>query len=277
MYISELFLHEKGLARTDLIAIVSHVLSLSKEQVLMEPGRRLGREDWDRIQDLVRQRKEGKPVAYLTRQREFFSESFYVDERVLIPRPETESLVEEALAIIGGLGRPARVLDMGTGSGVIGILLARGGAEIAFCADISFDAIVVARRNAIAMGVEGKTVFVASDLFSSIKKEAVFDVICANLPYVGLDEWEALMVDVRCHEPAQALLGGLMGAELYGRFVVEATSYLRPGGAVLCEIGSKGQAAMVGALLKKAGLEVAVKSDLAGRQRVVRGRWTNSS
>lgn len=277
MCIRELFLDEKGLARTDLIAIISHVLSLSNEQVLMEPERSLGREERLRIRDLIERRKAGKPLAYLTHQREFYSESFYVDERVLIPRPETESLVEESLAILGNLGRPARVLDMGTGSGVIGILLAKGGAEQAFCVDISFDAILVARRNATALGVGGKTVFVASDLFSSIKKEPVFDVICANLPYVGRDEWEGLMVDVRSYEPRQALLGGSTGAELYVRFVAEATGYLCPGGAVLCEIGSEGQAALVRALMIRAGLEATVKEDMAGRQRVVKGLWTSSS
>ncbi len=277
MYIRELFLDEKGLARTELIAIVSHALSLSKEQVLMEPERSLDSEEWGHIQDLIGRRKEGKPLAYLTRQREFFSESFYVDERVLIPRPETELLVEEALAAIGRLGRPARALDMGTGSGIIGILLARGGAEQSLCVDISFDAICVARQNAISLRVEDKTNFLCSDLFFAIKKEPVFDIICANLPYVGRDEWGALMVDVRCYEPERALLGGSTGVELYDRFLAEAVDYLRPGGAILCEIGNETQAASVGALMIDAGLEVDVKEDLAGRQRVVSGLWTSSS
>lgn len=277
MHIRELFLDQKAIPRTDLVAIVSHVLDLSKEKVLMEPGRPLSPEDGARILDLIGRRREGEPLAYLTGTREFFSESFHVDGHVLIPRPETESLVEEALAIMDSLGRPAHVLDMGTGSGIIGTLLAKGGAARVLCVDVSFDAIRVARRNAIAKGVEERTVFVTSDLFSSIRKEAAFDLICANLPYVGRDEWESLMVDVRCFEPQTALLGGQTGVELYVRFVAEATGFLRPGGAILCEIGSDVQAARVGALLQGAGLEVVVKEDLSGRRRVVRGLWTSSS
>lgn len=277
MYIRELFLDEKAMSRTDLVAIVSHVLSLSKEQVLMEPERSLDPKDSERIRRLIGQRKEGKPLAYLTGQREFFSESFHVNEHVLIPRPETELLVEEALALLERLNRPARILDMGAGSGIIGTLLAKGGAKEVLCVDVSFDALLVARQNAVALEVEGTTSFLACDLFSSIRKEPVFDFICANLPYVGRVEWGTLPVDVRSYEPEGALLGGDTGVELYTRFVSEAVGYLRPGGAILCEIGNAAQAEAVGRLLQEAGLEIVVKKDLSGRERVVRGVWTSSS
>ncbi len=277
MYIRELFRDEKELSRIDVLSIVSHVLSLSKERVLMEPERSLDHDEGERIGELIRQRREGKPLAYLTRQREFFSESFYVDERVLIPRPETESLVEEALLFMRDLGRPARVLDMGCGSGIIGILLAKGGAQQAVCADISIDALSVARRNALDLDMEERMIFLTSDLFSSMRRDADFDIICANLPYVGRDEWEALMPDVRCYEPMGALLGGETGLELYVRFAAEAVSHLRSGGALFCEVAGEAQAASVGALLTKAGLAVTVVKDLAGCQRVVRGVWTNLS
>lgn len=277
MHIRELFLDEKAIARTDLVAIVSHVLSLSKERVLMEPERSLSDEENSRIQDLVGRRKEGEPLAYLTGTREFFSESFYVDERVLIPRPETESLVEEAIAIMEDLGRPARVLDMGTGSGVIGTLLARNGAKEVVCVDVSFGAVLVARRNATALGAGDNTLFLTSDLLSSVKKGTAFDIICANLPYVAREEWGTLMADVRCFEPKTALVGGRTGVEIYARFVADAIGYLSPSGAILCEIGNDAQADRVGKLLRNAGLEVAVKEDLSGRKRIVRGIWTSSS
>jgi release factor glutamine methyltransferase len=277
LHVRELFFLEKAIPRTDLLAIVAHVLSISRERVLMEPERSLSAGDRARIEDLVGRRKEGEPLAYLTGKREFFSESFSVDEHVLIPRPETELLVEEALSFVRSLGRPARVLDMGTGSGIIGTLLAKGGAGAVLCVDISFDAILVARRNAIALGAGERTLFLASDLFSSIRKNEAFDVICANLPYVGRDEWESLMVDVRLFEPEKALLGGETGIELYTRFFREAIGFLKPGGAMLCEIGSDDQADRLTALMRDAGLSVNVKKDLAGQSRLVRGVWISSS
>jgi release factor glutamine methyltransferase len=277
LQIRELFRNEMGLTRTDLMGIVSHVLDLSNERLLMEPARRLDERDWDRIKDLIGERLKGKPLAYLTHRKEFFSETFYVDERVLIPRPETELLVEEALSIIGSPGGAARVLDMGTGSGIIGILLAKKGVQRVLSVDVSAGALEVAQRNARALSVDDRIDFAASDLFSSVRQDAIFDLVCANLPYVGLVEWDGLMADVRCFEPKEALLGGTRGFELYARFIPEASAYLRPGGCVLCEIGGEVQARVVGDLLKDAGFEVGVKHDLAGRQRVVSGTWTSLS
>ena len=277
MRIRELFLDETGLTTTDLLCIVSHVLSASKERVLMEPARYLSQKERDRIQDLVSQRLKRKPIAYLTHRKEFFSQDFYVDERVLIPRPETEALVEEGLSIMSTLAHPACVLDMGAGSGIIGILLAKGGAEHVLSVDISPGALAVARQNAQALSVEERMDFVASDLFSSMRGHRPFDIVCANLPYVGLQEWDGLMDDVRCFEPRQALLGGTLGVEVYERFVPQVSECLGPGGSVLCEIGGEAQARIVGDLLREAGLEVAVRDDMAGRPRVVRGTWTSSS
>jgi len=277
LQINELFRDEIGLARADLMGIVSSVLGLPKERLLMEPARRLDDGEWDRIRDLIGQRKKGKPLAYLTHRKEFFSETFYVDERVLIPRPETEVLVEEALSIIGKLDCCARVLDMGTGSGIIGILLAKKGACRVLSVDVSLRALEVAKANARALSVEGRIDFAASDLFSSLKGSPTFDLVCANLPYVGLHEWDGLMEDVRFFEPKEALLGGARGFELYARFAPEVGAYLRPGGSVLCEIGGEAQAQVVGDILRDAGFRVQVLRDLAGLQRVVRGTWTSSS
>ena len=122
------------------------------------------------------------------------------------------------------------MLDMGTGSGVIGILLAKNGAGSVLCADISPGALAVARKNARAFGLQTEIEFVASDLFSAIKKGRTFDLICANLPYVALHEWEGLMADVRGFEPKQALVGGDAGTELYERYLEEIGGYLVRGG-----------------------------------------------
>ena len=277
MQIKELFCDDTGLTRTDLVGIVSSVLDLPGERLLMEPKRRLDEGEWDRIRGLMGERLRGKPLAYLTHRKEFFSETFYVDERVLIPRPETEALVEEALSILGTLGGSAGVLDMGAGSGIIGILLAKNGARRVLSVDVSVGALEVARRNAHALSVDERIDFAASDLFSSLKGRPVFDLVCANLPYVGLDEWDDLMADVRSFEPREALLGGAHGFELYARFIPQVSAHLRSGGRVLCEIGGEAQARIVGDLLEDAGFEVAVRRDLAGRERVVSATWTSSS
>ncbi len=276
MSIKEVLSHQKAISRIDLIAIISHVLSTTKERVLMEPERALNEAEWSRIRHLVRERRRGRPLAYLTNTREFFSVPFYVDDRVLIPRPETELLVEEALAAIAKEDRETRVLDMGTGSGVIGILLAKGGADSVWCVDISPGALSVALENARRLGVKEKVTFVCSDLFEAIKEAPAFDIVCANLPYVSSREWGRLMVDVRCHEPRQALVGGEKGTELYARLAEHITPHLNGGANIFCEIDGDTQAESVAMLLKKTGFNVAVKSDLAGRKRVVRGEWTSS-
>ncbi len=135
----------------------------------------------------------------------------------------------------------------------------------------------MARKNARAFGLGTGIDFVASDLFSAIRKGRTFDLICANLPYVALDEWEGLMADVREFEPKAALVGGENGTELYERYLEEIGDYLSREGALLCEIGGEGQAGLLCALLRKAGFEATVLNDLAGRQRVVRGSWKSSS
>jgi release factor glutamine methyltransferase len=267
--IRQIFLSEKDLPRIDLIGIVSHVLSLPPERILMESERVLDKSEEGKIGQSIDERRKGKPLAYITHMREFLSEPFYVDERVLIPRPETELLVEEALKIMRSKGR-LQVLDMGTGSGVIGILLAKNGAASVLCLDISPGALAVARKNARAFGLQTGIEFMASNLFSAVKKGRPFDLICANLPYVALHEWKGLMAEVREFEPKHALVGGDAGTELYERYLEEIGDYLSEDGALLCEIGGEGQAIPLVALLKKAGFEVTVLHDLAGRQRVIK-------
>ena len=276
MRIGQIYLSEKDLPRVDLVGIISHVLSLPPERILMEPERVLNESEQRKIRQSIEERRKGKPLAYLTNQREFFSEPFYVDGRVLIPRPETELLVEEAMKIIRSKGH-LHVLDMGTGSGVIGILLAKNGAGSVVCADVSPAALAVARKNARAFGLQTGIEFMASDLFSAIKKGRTFDLICANLPYVALHEWKGLMAEVREFEPMHALVGGDAGTELYERYLEEIGDYLAEDGALLCEIGGEGQAALLSAVLKKAGFEMEVLRDLAGRQRVIRGSWKSLS
>ena len=277
MSVRQILLSEKGLSRTELVSIMAHVLSVPRERILMEPSMGLDEGQRDRIERLIEERRRGRPLAYLLKGKEFFSEPFYVDESVLIPRPETELLVEEAIKIIKEKGRPVTALDMGTGSGAIGILLSKHGAERVVCVDISPDALSVARKNAHTHGCRGRIEFVASDLLSGLAKGRAFDLICANLPYVARHEWQRLTVDVRDFEPRRALVGGRSGMEIYERYAGEVAAYLAPGGTLLCEIGGARQAAALAGLLRKSGLATAIEKDLAGRQRVVRGSWTSLS
>jgi release factor glutamine methyltransferase len=280
--VRELLRREKDIGRTDLVAITAFVLATTRERIYMNPERELTDAALRRIDRHVAERKKGRPLSYITRTREFFSEEFHVDERVLVPRPETELLVEEALRIMAerpghasGDRSSLRILDMGTGSGIIGITLARHGAAVT-CVDISGDALLVARDNAARLGVQDRIACVRSDLFAGIKTETRFDIIVANLPYVSASEWEELMTDVR-FEPKTALLGGTLGTEIYERFVADLPRRLGEDGFVLCELGGTTQIEAVGDLMEGHGLHVHSKKDLAGKDRILIGSWKSLS
>jgi release factor glutamine methyltransferase len=275
--VGELFREEKGLARIDLMAIIGHVLSLSKEEILMEPGRKVEREALEKIRGLATARLRGRPLAYITGRREFYSETFLVDERVLIPRPETEAIVERATALLKEKRRPGKVLDMGTGSGIIGILLARETGSEVFCVDLSRDALMVAQKNRQLLGAAGRTHLLCGDLLGSFRAGVLFDLIVANLPYIPSSQWPRLMADVRDFEPKLALLGGEEGVEIYRRFLPDAVSFLKKDGHLLCEIGGEEQAIIVARLLSGAGLLTRTGKDLSGQDRFVEASWTNLS
>ena len=279
MRVRELLRREKDMGRTDLVAIMAFVLRTTRERIYMHPEREVTEEALERIDQHLSERKQGKPLSYITRAKEFFSEEFFVDERVLIPRPETELLVEEALRIMAqrqGDKSSLRILDMGTGSGIIGITLAKCGAATATCVDISLDALLVARCNAARLGVQDRIGCIRSDLFAGIKAGTRFGIIAANLPYVSLSEWHELMTDVK-YEPGCALLGGPLGTEAYERFVANLPDHLSEDGSVLCELGGTRQIEAVGDLMKKQGLHVHSKKDLAGKDRILIGSWKSLS
>jgi len=268
--IRQIITGEKGLSRTDVVAAICLACNLTKEQVFCHMDREIDEARLHIVRRHLDERIAGKPLSYITGVREFFSETFAVNEDVLIPRPETEVLVEEALAIIGDR-KGLAILDMGTGSGAIGIIVAKHTGNRVVCVDISVAALAVARRNAASIGVEQATRFVCADLFSATSAGAKFDIVLANLPYVASDEWQDLMVDVRAYEPHGALDGGEGGVEVYRRLIGSLPGHLAPGGHVLLEIGSSRQACDVGSMLERAGLRVQVKRDYSGRERVLEG------
>jgi release factor glutamine methyltransferase len=269
---------ERDVPRIDLLGLLSSVLSLSTEKVMIRSEQELTSSEEERLHHLLQERRRGRPIAYIAGTREFFSRSFMVDPRVLIPRPETEILVEEALRIISARAeRIGPIADVGTGSGAIGITLATESGKRVICVDISQEALQLARVNAIRLGAIDLVDIVCSDLLSAFGDRGRFDLIVANLPYVSEEEWQALMPDVRLFEPKLALWGGPDGLDIYGRFIPEARRHLSGDGHILCEIGSTVQAESVSRFLHGVGLSAVTKKDLSGQDRVVVGSCRSSS
>lgn len=277
MRIRDIFVKEKDVTMLDLVNIIAHALSIRKEEVFAGYEREVCRKEASRIERLLKSRREGTPLAYILKEKEFFSETFFVDERVLVPRPETEALVEEALKIIRTRKDPLLLLDMGTGPGTIGLTIAKKTRHDVICVDISPDALCVAKKNALLLDVSDRTSLICSDLFSAIQKSVKFDLILANLPYIPSEEWNALTCDVRNFEPKIALNGGEGGVEIYRRFIDVLPHYLKRNGHVLCEIGSATQAVNIQKALGYSGLEAEIKLDLSGKERVIIGSWINLS
>jgi release factor glutamine methyltransferase len=190
------------------------------------------------FRELVRRRAEGAPVAYLVGKREFFSLSFRVTPDVLIPRPETETLVVRLLDVAKGQGGgEVSILDVGTGTGIIAICAAKHLPHAKITAiDSSTAALEVARQNASDHGVADRIEFVESDLLSALLSEQKFNIIASNPPYVSQAEFATLPPSVKNFEPQQALLAGPRGTEVIERLVPQAAQHLEPGGWLLMEV-----------------------------------------
>jgi len=220
----------------------------------------------------VKRVASGEPVQYVLGQAAFMGHTFKVDRRALIPRPETEELVELVLDYepLWRKERPA-VVDLGTGSGCIAISLAKAKPDARCLAlDTSEDAIALAKENAEVLGVADGVIFAPAQLSDVIEPESV-DAIVANLPYVPTPEYEALPAHIRDHEPRSALDGGPDGTSVIEECVQDAVIVLTPGGALFLEI-AESQADTVTAMMQDAGFaEVALKQDLSGHDRIVWG------
>jgi release factor glutamine methyltransferase len=258
----------------DADVLLAFALGVTKEDVLAHPERALPAEAGARFDDLVARRRGGEPVAYLRGWKEFYGLRFTVDPRVLIPRPETETLVEEARRLIGG--RAVTVVDVGTGSGAIACAVAvHERAARVIATDVSVDALAVARANATALGVVERVELRQGDLLAPVAERA--DVVCANLPYLR-DDALASLEGARtslAFEPRGAVVAGADGLSLIRRAVADLPRVLAPGGVALFECDPP-QVAPIAALLHERGLDVRVVRDLAGAERVVAGAATGS-
>jgi release factor glutamine methyltransferase len=256
--------------RLEAEVLLAHVLGRDRSwlylylQERLEPGRLA------KFEELLTRRGRREPVAYLTGHKEFFGLDFEVTPAVLIPRPETELLVETALELAGPT-RPCLVVDVGTGSGCIAVTLAKHLPAGQFWAtDISSQALQVARRNADRHGVTGRMTLVQTDLLQPVA--GPFDLLVSNPPYISPAELqpETMQPEVYRYEPRLALDGGEAGLAIIQQLLSQARAKLKPGGSVLVEIGAtQGQAVtqLAGRFFPQAGVQV--KKDLAGLDRLL--------
>jgi release factor glutamine methyltransferase len=225
---------QKGVDAPRLTAelLLAHALGCDRVRLYLDFDKPLGDPELATYRELVRRRAEREPTAYLLGAREFYGRRFAVDPHVLVPRPETELVLEAALAALPAAGR---ALDLCTGSGVLGITLAleRPGAQV-MATDLSAEALEVARRNAAALGAPGVT-FVTGDLYQPVAPEERFDLIVSNPPYVPRGELDTLSPEVQ-REPRLALDGGADGLAISRRIVAGAPARLRPGGVLVLEM-----------------------------------------
>jgi release factor glutamine methyltransferase len=258
-------------ARLDAEVLLAAVLATGRVEVYLRFDQPLGAAEVVAYRELVRRRGAGEPVAYLTGRREFWSRDLRVTPAVLIPRPETEILVEHALGLVGDRGRPLRVLDLGTGSGALAVVLA---AELpaaqVLAIDISPAAAAVAHANVAAADLADRATVIVADWTTPLAAGARFDLIVCNPPYVESGALAALAPEVRC-EPTVALDGGPDGLAAYRTIAPAAAALLAPAGHLVLEVGL-GQADAVGTLVRAAGLATPpAQRDLAGIERVVAG------
>ena len=265
-------LAHSGLVPLDAQVLLAHALKHDRAWLAAHPQDMLSREAAERFFALAKRRREGEPVAYLVGEREFFGLALIVTADVLIPRPETETLVEVALSRLP-TGRDARVLDLGTGGGAIALALAHDRPRVQVLGvDISEAALVIARENARRLDI-GNVSFLRSDWYGSLDPatRSTFDLIVANPPYIAAADPHLREGDLR-FEPAVALSPGADGLTALRRIVADAPSWLSPGGWLVIEHGYD-QSARVRELLIEAGLvELASARDLAGIPRVASGR-----
>jgi release factor glutamine methyltransferase len=269
--------HEVENPRRNAELLLARSLNLSTEGLYAHLYDEVREREKGDLEKLIQRRILGEPLQYILGHREFWSIDLKVDRRVLIPRPETELLVEQSLSILSEISfkRILSILEIGTGSGAIAIALAKEMKNIFLVAtDISKGALALAMENAKSAGVQNQIEFVNGDLFGPFRpsrKRMSFDLILSNPPYIIGPEIGSLAEEVRDYEPMVALDGGEDGLAFYRRLISQASYYLREGGWLLLEIG-QGQGSLVSGLIEGEGnfLKPVCIPDLSGIERVVK-------
>lgn len=229
--------HGSDSPRLDAEVLLAHARRCERIMLYASFDEVVGDDVRSQFRELVKRRAEGVPVAYLVGKREFFSLPFLVTPDVLVPRPETEFVVVEALDALKATGENPRVADVGTGSGAIAVTVARHAPQANVVAtDISPGALAVAKENAAAHGVIGRIEFLECDLLAGVPAKPQFVVVASNPPYIGEGELASLERSVRDHEPRHALIAGPSGTEIIARLIPQAAERLLPGGRLILEM-----------------------------------------
>jgi release factor glutamine methyltransferase len=268
LYNGRMLLKEKGITEADLDAwyLLSYLFKISRTQFFMQPKAEIPDFEFEQYLKLIKERADHIPLQYITGSQEFMGLDFHVTKDVLIPRQDTEILVEEVLKVSEGKS----VLDLCTGSGCILISLAKlGGIKRGMGVDISKKALAVAKENASRL--EAAVTFIESDMFEEVRDK--FDIIVSNPPYIPTKDVKELMEEVKGHEPKLALDGSEDGLFFYRIIANSLNEYLHPGGFIFFEIGYN-QGESVKTLLQNAGVtDIRLRKDLAGLDRVISGRY----
>jgi release factor glutamine methyltransferase len=261
----------KDRARVDAELLLRHLLQKDRAWLIAHAADEIGSDHWEEYFALLERRHHGAPIQYILGEAEFYGLRFRVTPDVLIPRPETEHLVEQTIQLAAEFAEP-RIVDVGAGSGAIAVALAVNllNANIT-TVDVSPDALALARENAVRNRVEDRIRFLGGDLLEQAAGEQ-FDLVVSNPPYVPDADRASLSVEVREFEPGQALFAGKDGLDVYRRLIPAAYTALVPGGYIVLEIGY-GQSEGVRALLAGGGFEgIHFLPDLQGISRVACGR-----
>ncbi len=256
-------------ARLDAEVLLAYALECDRLRLYLDCEKPVEETERGRFRELVQRRADERiPVALLTGSREFWSLSFEVTQDVLVPRPETETLVTAALERLPDTEAELRVLDVGTGSGAVALALAAERPKARVVAtDLSAAALAVAGRNAERLGLADRVAFAEGDLFEPLAGER-FDLVISNPPYIGRGEADSLAPELR-HEPESALYAGADGLEVLRRLVAEASDYLEAGGVLALEIDPRQAPALLQLCSDAGWRDVRTHRDLAGRERAV--------
>jgi len=260
-------------ARLDAEVLLSFCMNCDSLEFLKNPEMTISEAQLSSFRKLITRRVRWEPVAYITGRKEFWTFTLEVNKDALIPRPDTEIIVEETLEICRKIdSSEINILDIGTGSGAIALAFAREISNAKIVAtDISAAALALAKKNACVMQLEDKIDFRQGDLFEPV--EGVFDIIVCNPPYISEDEYKELPSGVKDYEPESALLAGKKGTEFYEKLIYEAKDYSKRNGWLLMEIGAK-QEKTVREIIEESGFydSVEMRRDYAGLPRVMRAR-----
>jgi release factor glutamine methyltransferase len=260
-------------ARLDVEVLLSFCLGCDRLEFYKNPDMIIGETQLSVFRNIIARRLQWEPVAYITGRKEFWSFTLEVNSSVLIPRPDTEVIVEEALEICRKIdSSEIKILDIGTGSGAIAIALALEitGAKVV-ATDISPPALNLAQKNADTLGLKEKIDFRSGNLFEPV--DGFFDIIVCNPPYISAQEYEKLPVGVKNYEPQDALLAGKSGLEFYEKLIYQTAGFLQKNGWLLLEIGAK-QETDVRGIMEAAGFydSIEMRRDYAGLPRVIKAR-----